>query len=321
MTETSSKSQARELIELAGKIREWQTAREWSDTHLCAEFDIGSTKTFNALREGRLEGYDTEDRWLPAYRQAWNLIEARGDGADEIPVYDDLTPAVRLRAALTEAMRERGTDRVIILEGDPGAGKTFAKESARNRFGARIVCAEAAQTWKESMNAMLADLLRALGVQPPVSAAEKLEKLIERLNAQRRCVAIDEAHHMGPQGLNIVKTIVNRAPGEVLLMGLPVLLTRLELDAYQEARQIIHNRLSERITLTGAEPADVERLLARLGAIPPAAAKAAAPQVARLATGRGLLKFAVRVARRAAREGVAEADEVVKLAAKMAGSR
>ena len=306
-----------ELVEIAGRIREWQTTREWSDAKLCAEFDIGSTKTFNALREGRFEGYDT-DRWLPAYRAAWNLIQARAGEGDELPKYDDLTPVLRLRAALSEAMRERGNDRLIIVEGDPGAGKTIAAECMRDKFGARIVLTEATEAWKESINAMLADLSRAVGLTPAVSAAEKLDKLLERLTAQRKCLVVDEGHHMGPRGLNLVKTLINRAPGEVVMMGLPVLLKRLELDAYQEARQLLHNRLCERIRLSHVEPADAEKLLIRLGAVTPAVAKAAAPQLAKMADGRGMLKFVCRVAKRLARDGAEDAESIVKLAAKVA---
>jgi DNA transposition AAA+ family ATPase len=193
-----------------------------------------------------------------------------------------------------------------------------AIDAARRRFGARLVVLEAAETWRDSLNAMLGDLLRALNQEPPTSAAARLEKLLDRLQAQRRCLVIDEAHHMGPRGLNLIKTVINRTPGEVVIMGLPVLLKRMEMEAYQEAKQLTLNRLCERVRLGPVEPTDAAKILERLGGVGAAEAKAAGTALARLADGRGALKFCVRVARMAAQEKLAMADEVLKAASKLA---
>lgn len=311
-----------ELCELARQIRDWQLARHVTDTRLCADYDIGSPKTFRALADGHEDGYDA-DRWLPKYRAAWNLIQAASEGPARLQVFDDIGPAIRLHAAFADAMRETGSDRLIIVEGNPGDGKTAAVTALANRYGSRIVQAEAAETWRESINAMLADLLIALGVQtPPVSAAGRLDKLIETLRARRVCLVIDEAHHMGPRGLNMVKTIINRTPGEIIMMGLPVLLKRLEMAAYQEARQLTLNRLCERITLASADKEDTAILLERLAGLALAVAREAAPRVAAMAVGHGSLKFVARVCRRLLRDGIpADAESVVKLAAKVAAGR
>lgn len=310
-----------ELCDIALAIRDWQTARKMPDTRLCADYDIGSAKTFVAFASGSTEGYDT-DRWLPKYRAAWNLIQTQGDSGEAASIYDDLTPAIRLRAAFSDAMREQGNDRLIIVEGNPGEGKSSAVAALRSRYGSRIVLCEAAETWRESINAMLSDILRAMGVnQPPVSAAMRLEKVIELLHARRQCLVIDEAHHMGPRGLNMVKTLINRTPGEIIIMGLPVLLKRLEMDAYQEARQLTLNRLCERIRLHGVEPSDAAKLLLRIGGVPAAVAQSAGIALAAMAAARGALKFCAKVARRVARDGAADADAILKLAAKVAAQQ
>ena len=310
-----------ELCAIARSIRDWQMARSMPDTRLCADFDIGSTKTFRALADGKAEGYDA-DRWLPKYRAAHNLIQTQTDGPGEEAVYDDLTPAIRLRAAFADAMREMGNDRLIIVEGNPGEGKSKAVEALIRRYGARIAFSEAAETWRESINAMLRDLLEALGVhQPPTSAADKFEKLVAMLKARRQCLVIDEAHHMGPRGLNMVKTIINRTPGEVIIMGLPVLLKRLEMAAYQEARQLTLNRLCERITLHGVERQDAALLLNRIGGVAMDDARNVSIPLASMAAGHGALKFVARVARRVARDGVDNPEMILKLAAKVAANR
>jgi DNA transposition AAA+ family ATPase len=239
-----------------------------------------------------------------------------------MPVFDDIGPAIRLRAAFADAMREQGNDRLIIVEGNPGDGKTTAVAALVARYGSRIVQAEAAETWRDSINAMLADLLLSAGVaQPPVSAAARLDKLIEVLRARRVCLVIDEAHHMGPRGLNMVKTLINRTPGEIIMIGLPVLLKRLEMAAYQEARQLTLNRLCERITLASADKDDTALLLERLGGLPAAIAREACARVAAMAVGHGSLKFVARLCRRLRRDGATDADSTLKLAAKVAAGR
>jgi hypothetical protein len=312
-----------ELCRLARQIRDWQLARQIPDTKLCADYDIGSSKTFRNFADGNTAEYDA-DRWLPRYRAAWNLIQTAGDGPDEAPLFDDLTPAIRLRAAFADAMRETGNDRLIIVEGNPGDGKTTAVAALVRRYGSRLALCEAAETWRESINAMLADVLLAVGVsQPPTSAAGRLDKLVETLRARRVCLVIDEAHHMGPRGLNMVKTLINRTPGEVIMMGLPVLLKRLEMAAYQEARQLTLNRLCERITLGCAEKEDVAIILERLGGLSAEVAREACGRVAALAVGHGSLKFVARVCRRLRRDltAAADAEDVVKIAAKVAANR
>jgi type II secretory pathway predicted ATPase ExeA len=313
---------ADELCGIARQIRDWQIARNMTDTRLCADHDIGSPKTFRALADGNPGEYDA-DRWLPKYRAAWNLIQTASEGPDRLQVFDDIGPAIRLRAAFADAMRETGSDRLIIVEGNPGDGKTTAVTALVSRYGSRIIQAEAAETWRDSINAMLADLLLALGVQnPPVSAAGRLDKLIDTLRSRRVCLVIDEAHHMGPRGLNMVKTIINRTPGEIIMIGLPVLLKRLEMAAYQEARQLTLNRLCERITLQSADKEDTAILLERLGGLAVAVAREAAPRLAAMAVGHGSLKFVARVCRRILRDGIpTDAESVVKLAAKVAAGR
>ena len=80
--------------------------------------------------------------------------------------------------------------------------------------------------------------------------------------SRRRCVMIEEAHHMGVRCLNQLKTLVNCTPGEFVLFAYPTLWGRLEKHAYHEARQLIGNRLAERIKLS-VQPADVKKFVTR----------------------------------------------------------
>lgn len=310
-----------QLIETAKRIRDWQLARGITDVAITGNYDIGSAKTYRKIADGNTDGYDAA-RWLPKYQAAWNLINAAGDSHTENPVYDDIMPAVRLRAAFGDAMQETGNDRLIIVEGGPGAGKTHAVMALKQRYGSRILLTEAAETWRESINAMLGDMLKATGAKsPPVSAAARLDDLIAKLCERRTCLVVDEAHHLGPRGLNTIKTIINQTPGEVIMMGLPVLLKRLEIAAYQEARQLTLNRLCERITLAHPDPEDVAIILSRTIGIEIDAARQASKALAAMAQTRGDLKFIARTAKRCKRDEITNTDDIIKMASRIAAGR
>ena len=96
----------------------------------------------------------------------------------------------------------------------------------------------------------------------PAGRVQRLEEVQSRLSISRRCLVIDEAHHLGPHCLNTVKTLVNTTPGEFILVAIPTLWNKLQAHAYQEAKQIATNRLSERVKLTLDEQ-DIRTYLAK----------------------------------------------------------
>jgi type II secretory pathway predicted ATPase ExeA len=157
---------------------------------------------------------------------------------------------VQLRRAVLEAMTSSGVDRVILLLGDSGAGKTCAIESLLQEYDT-AVAVEALEVWGDSPAAMLCDVLAALGeASKPSSPAYALFRMaVARLCKRRVTLCFDEAHHMGPRCLSALKGLVNATPGEFVLAGQPTLWRRLQEVAHLELRQLTTNRLRERITL------------------------------------------------------------------------
>lgn len=244
--------EAEELRGHANFIREWQIARGLSDNALVKKLpQVGSTKTFKRILEDDLAELDLE-RQLANYRAARAFVETLGDeaerGADEL--FDDLTPVLALRRAFVDTSRETSDGRVIFLLGPTGSGKSSARRVLADKFGSRLLLIEASVAWNDSPMAMLGAILDALGKkEKPSQQVERLEKAIGELKETRRCLLVEEGHHLGPRCLNLIKTLVNHTPGEYVIIGIDTLWRRLETKAFEEARQLTGNRLAERITL------------------------------------------------------------------------
>jgi energy-coupling factor transporter ATP-binding protein EcfA2 len=263
MNAHEQQSDTAELQGLAQAIFAWATKQGVPLTRVVRDYpSLGSERTWRDLREGRTESYDVETQ-LANYRAALATIEEIGGAVTGEPIFDDLSPVVQLRRAFLETTKCSGTNRVVIVQGASGIGKSTALRMLTGKYGQRIVTVEASDAWGDRPSALLGSLLRALGVgELPSGATARLERCQELLGVSRRCVAVDEAHHLGPHCLNTVKTLVNTTPGEWVLVAIPTLWAKLETKSYQEARQLSTNRLSERIRLELTER-DIERYLAR----------------------------------------------------------
>ena len=318
---------SKRLKEVAGRIRGWQTERRLSDSELLRRYrGLGTDRTFGRVMAGDLDELDVA-RWTADYEAVWQCIQMESEEAtaDE-PHYDDLSPVLDLRRAVAEAMREQGTSRLVLVQGPTGSGKSTAAQMLRARYGARVQIAEADETWKDSPAAMLAGILDALGDKaPPISAAARLRKLIERLGATRTCLVIDEAHHLGPRTLNLVKTLINQTPGEIVLLAMATLWRRLETQAYEEARQLTQNRLCERIRLEAVEQGDVEKIVARRLGLPGGDGKKVAETICQAVrqAGGGLafVKLVCRKARKLAGKEAVAVETVGRALSLVSGSR
>jgi DNA transposition AAA+ family ATPase len=258
-------AQQKELFSLAQTIRDYQKQRGWSDTQLCKRYGgAGSTKTFTRILAHEVaQDFDIE-RWLLEYRTVVNLIAAEGaaDDRDE-EVFDDLSTCSRLRVAFLDAMQVRGNNRLIIVEGASGSGKTKAIRTLAAKYGRRVLLGEADETWKNP-TVLLGGVLRMLGKKDfPGPTNERKDLVVAELLTRRVCICADEAHHFGPASLNMLKTLINQTPGEFILSGLATLMRRMETTAFFECQQLIRNRLAARINFDKLDKHDVELLIKR----------------------------------------------------------
>ena len=312
-----TRTQETRITELAARIADHARRRSWSTARLAREVPaVGSERTFRDMLSGRFEGYNLEaqEANLAAASALIDDLAEAGGGAARI--CDGLGVVLDVRRAALAAMSAPSDDtaRVVLVRGPSGSGKTTAARVLAGLYGQRIAIMEADATMEGSPSAFLGAVLAALGKPPGApGAATRMAAAVEALRLARRCLVIDEAHHLGIRNLNCLKTLVNRTPGEFVLLAIPKLWSDLERGAYQEAVQLTTNRLSECVAVQFTAP-DAAKFLAFVRPDLWAAAKAAAAAgrlVAEYAPGRGNLAFARDVARIVAFDGAGEETKAV----------
>jgi hypothetical protein len=253
------------VFEVAREIRQWQEARRLSGVKLLKQFPtLGSTKTFAKLAEGDAEGLDVE-QWLARYEGVLRVIQREAE--EEEQTWEDLGPTAALLTVAPQLIMHRGLNRLVICEGDSGSGKSRALQALRARHHGNVLVVEADESWK-TPKAMVSNLLVAIGESASVENISgdfltRQNRLIDALRARRVLVCIDESQHMAAQGLTILKTLLNRTVSCFIIAGQSTLWRKLQATAWQEAKQLRHNRCFASLSFGAPAAEDVELFVAR----------------------------------------------------------
>jgi DNA transposition AAA+ family ATPase len=238
--------------------RAW--VREWPG--------LGSAKTWSKILKGDLEEVSVEAK-LPDYRGTLAALNAqrRSYAAEEL--YDDLAGAQAVTLAALRMMHHHGKDRLLLVQGGSGSGKTSALDLlARGEGSGSMVRIEANDTWKSERVAMH-DILRALGesedtIRLLTTTGDRLEMIFTILTRRGRItLAIDEAHHCTGRVINLFKTLLNRTECLLIMAGMATLLQKLRAAASEESKQLIHNRLFCSVQMAGPDAAGAAAFLNR----------------------------------------------------------
>jgi Rad3-related DNA helicase len=232
---------------------------------------LGSTKTYRRVTKG-----DTSSLILPAqiekYRGVWRQIEeGSGDNGPE-EIYTDLTPAFETARAAALLIPQHGRERLMLIEGPTGSGKTMSLANIARRYPSTTVLADASTAWKNP-NCMVGDILIAAGVYTdpaedetsklPVRYADRLAALKSHFRAKRKILLIDEGHHMAAESLNVLKGLLNDSDLLIIVACIDTLWRKLASAAWAEASQLVLNRMFERVRLMPPAPEDAEMYLSR----------------------------------------------------------
>lgn len=269
----AAQEQADLLVGLARSIAAYQdrTSPRLSNEQMLRNYPgLGSTKTYRALTSGNVDGLIAANH-LPKYQAVWDQIQAAtgADGREEL--YPDLTPTFECSMAAAGLIPQRGKARLVLIEGPTGSGKSSALHVIAGKYAGQVVVIEATDTWQSPM-AMLGDFLVALGCYTatqvdegklPAQKAERQRIVLAAMKAKRMVIAIDEAQHGGAPMLNFIKTAINQTDSLFIIATIDTLWTKLAKQFWEEAKQLVFNRLFERVRLAPPSPADVETFLTR----------------------------------------------------------
>lgn len=263
-----------ELTILVSQIRAWQLGctPRLSDEQICRNFSgLGSTKTYRRFRDGDFDGLVLANH-LPKYQGVWRQIsELTGSNGRE-EIYNDLTPAFESCSKAALLIPQYGRERLMLIEGVTGSGKTCALEAIARRYAGQCAMIEAKTSWN-SINAMVCDWLVKLDLfsdpnedpesKMPPYYGQRLAALEAALRTKRKIILIDEGHHLCADGLNVIKSILNATDCVIVIACIPTLWSKLAARAWAEAAQLIYNRLFERVRLIPPAAEDVEMFLVR----------------------------------------------------------
>jgi type II secretory pathway predicted ATPase ExeA len=171
---------------------------------------------------------------------------------------------------------------LVLLTGDVGTGKTTVIRELFSR-DTRAVATALVKNPKLSFEALVAGILRQLGVDAPEDRAAMLDALQRTTEQRRIVVVIDEAQQLSNESLEEFRLLCNSSPEgfQLMLVGQPELLERL---ASPDLRQL-NQRIAVRAVLNPLGPAEtIDYLRHRI--------RAAGGETARIFTKRALSAIA-----------------------------
>lgn len=306
-----------ELRQLGQQVRNYQLERDWSDARLCKEIaHVGSSKTYKRILdpEDDLSELNVPTQ-LRNYQAAIETISAlRKNDRPAEPEYDDFGNIMNVRAAVQRALLEdeECVARLVIVEGNTSTGKDAVRRHLQKVWPKITVAVEATELWRDSLAVPARTIYDALCIvrqadketkeqpKPPRWPAEVIAEIVSCLKERRLVLIINEAHHLGPRGLNMVKTLLNQTPSVIVLECIPALLTRLLSSSYEEAVQLTGNRLCERVYLPSPPAEEILLLLERRDVkfADPETRNAAAKALAADAPAFGNWRFVIQVTRK-----------------------
>lgn len=258
-----------QMVAVAREIDGYRNARRPipSDRAWVKEWPgLGSAKTWSKALSGDFSEMSIPAQ-LPNYRGVLTALASQRKAYAEEPLYADLGGAQDVALAALRLMHHHGKDRLILIEGGSGSGKTSSLDLLQGAEGSGVMYRmEADESWK-SPRVVLEVILRTLGVSElkvPASTGGRMEMVISVLNQKGRIMLVfDEAHHVTGSILNLFKSILNRTPALMLLAGMKTLLQKLRTAASEEAKQLFQNRLFCRISLGGPDASGAREFFSR----------------------------------------------------------
>lgn len=222
------------------ELADIQAKHGLSDEAFARQVGLGySGSSWGKIKNGNFPG--SWDKALAAVKRA--LVAARGGIARSVGRFVLFEHIEALIAGVELAKGEEGPNRLLIVVGPMGMGKTeIARYLVREHSA---IAVEGRPAWERSYIATLADFAEAIGCYGPWrSVAQAEAAVVEALRTTPRTLVIDEGNYFSVAGLNFLKLLLNRTRAVIVLLTLPPDFTRMLGEKSHETRQLVRRSVA-----------------------------------------------------------------------------
>lgn len=199
-----------------------------------------SGSSWGKIKAGTFAG--NAEKALGAVKRALASHRAGGD----VEVRHGIVVLTHVQLALDAvaiARVARDEHRLVILAGEPGAGKSSTAAMLGAEFGGHYLHAH--PSWAASYLRSLISLARALGMSGDFRSTGAAETgILDHLGASPGLIIIDEANHFSRELVNFLKTILNETRCTLVLCTLPGHLARMNAVHSEESRQLLRRAVA-----------------------------------------------------------------------------
>ena len=215
---------------------------ELSDAGLARRDRNSSKTTWSQLQSGTYPAQDPAailERCESGLRLLEDFAERTTAAGQEARAEIIDLPHVRATPAAVKRCHGEPQNRLVVVLGPSGAGKTTVCRRVCEAYGHAAVAIEATESWRTSYHYSLAAVADAIDIPEATIDPRRLEGFVfDELARTPRILVIDEGHYFGPPALHLLKVILNKTETRIVLAAIPELWHRMEKKAYEEVLQL-----------------------------------------------------------------------------------
>ena len=221
---------------------------------------ISQTKAAQALgySSGVISAYKSQTyngdvNTLEKKIDAWLKRETRRLDRLDVPVAETSTME-KVRRAITLAQDEGD---IAVIIGESGTGKTTAlRQYAKESHSALLIEVDPSF----SKVTLMAEIARALGVDPKGGQTIVVERVIEAMTGRDAVLIIDEADYLSDSALELLRRVINdKSRTGVVLVGLPRL--EFKIRNLRNDHQQLQSRIGVMAKLSKLQRSDAEKII------------------------------------------------------------